>query len=114
MSRGGRAGHASPPRDSVIEKTLFPILAALWLGLASPALLAAPAAASDASGVRAPAKSGTRAGRTPTSQAAQQAANAPSVNHDQYALRPERDVQPRSSFGLRMKPGWQQQDDPGR
>jgi hypothetical protein len=102
----------------VILKTLIPILAALWLGLASPAVLAAPAAASDASGVRAPGKTGPRASHTPTSQAAQQAAqqaaNAPSVNRDQYALRPERDVQPRSSFGLRMKPGWQQQDDPGR
>ncbi|KJK20050.1 hypothetical protein UB46_32560 [Burkholderiaceae bacterium 16] len=88
-------------------------MAALWLALASPALLAAPAA-SEASGARAPAKAGTGTGRTPTSPAVQQATQqATQGNHDQYALRPERDVQPRSSFGLRMKPGWPQQDDPG-
>ncbi|EHP41403.1 hypothetical protein OR16_19560 [Cupriavidus basilensis OR16] len=105
----------------MIAKPLFSIsiftsLAALWLALASPTVLAASAAASDANGVRAPAKAGTRAGPAPTpaSRDAEQAGTGAQVNHDQYALRPERDVQPRSSFGLRMKPGWQQQDDPGR
>lgn len=90
-------------------------MTALSLALASTSALAAPAAASDASGARAPAKAGKRAASAPapTSRAVQQATTAPQVNHDQYALRPERDVQPRSSFGLRMKPGWPQQDDSG-
>ncbi|GAB7544473.1 hypothetical protein [Cupriavidus sp. 8B] len=99
--------------------SLLSIVTALWLALASTSVPAAAASASDASGARAPAKAGKRAASapTPTSRAAQQAAALPQINHDQYALRPERDVQPRSSFGLRMKPGWQQQDDsagPGR
>ncbi|MDF3837360.1 hypothetical protein P3W85_31090 [Cupriavidus basilensis] len=101
-------------------KSILPTLAALCVGLAGAAVLVAPANAAGASDAGAPAKAGSRSGARPSPQAAgpagqragRQSAAGTQINHDQYALRPERDTQPRSSFGLRMKPGWDQQGDP--
>ncbi|MGO4326380.1 hypothetical protein AB4Z48_09430 [Cupriavidus sp. 2TAF22] len=95
----------------MIQKPLIPFfLLALCAGVATQAALAGTSE-QPASEARAAGKPAPRAGSsTPTSQAVQQAAQPSSQgNHDQYSLRPEREAQPRSSFGLRMKPGWASQ-----
>jgi len=115
---GGGRFPVSPRRDSVILKPLLPILATLCACLAAQAAPAAPPADQPGAGA-APGKAAPRAaGKAPPAPALRPAAPPLSPgNRDQYALRPEREAQPQSSFGLRMKPGWVSQggvDDDGR